>query len=586
MTLTAKVEQSDVSRMVTAKGVVSAVDTADLNFQAGDSISEVDVKVGDKVKSGQKLGQLSGGGLRRALAQAQQALAQQRAALNLLLDDYTVPGDYRIWQRAKDLVDQDLKNVKLKYWADQYATHRQAGSLRFDRQTLGPAKAQWDSDLRSGACRPNGQPVQPTLPTETAATYCGTDLAALRSAQQTLYNDQTTRGGDFRGAKVDRGGLLSTYQSDREAAVTAFANYNIAKYNRPNQIAAQQALVASALVDVGTALGNLENAYVYAPMDGTITAINGTLGEYNQGGNNLTPSTPLAPGGTAKIPTTGDLAGLDQKSLTGGQGPNLGLQNVLPGGNTFIQMADLSDFSVVAAFNQTDGAQINPGSAAKVAFDTFPGKTTDGTVTAVSPIATTAADGVPMYYATVLLNKDQIPPALKSGLTGNVSVVTSTIQNKALVVPTSAVARDDGQSYVQVPGPGGKPQKKMFTAGTVGDDNTQVVNGLKSGDTVFVPDSGPLPAPADTKAPAEPTSRTLVIDHPHKPPVTPAAPAPQASGPAPAPAAAADTYPGDPGELPDPGTTANKASGAVNGNATPGGVNPFAAPAPRPAPAN
>jgi multidrug efflux pump subunit AcrA (membrane-fusion protein) len=94
LTLTAKVEQSDVSRMVTAKGVVSAVDTADLNFEAGDDISEVDVKVGDKVKSGQKLGQLGGGGLKRALAQAQQALTQQREALNEILSDYTVPGDY------------------------------------------------------------------------------------------------------------------------------------------------------------------------------------------------------------------------------------------------------------------------------------------------------------------------------------------------------------------------------------------------------------------------------------------------------------------------------------------------------------
>jgi multidrug efflux pump subunit AcrA (membrane-fusion protein) len=94
LTLTAKVEQSDVSRMVTAKGVVSAVNTADLNFQDNDSISELDVKVGDKVKSGQKLGLLAGGPLRRALAQAQQALTQRREALNLILDDYTVQGAY------------------------------------------------------------------------------------------------------------------------------------------------------------------------------------------------------------------------------------------------------------------------------------------------------------------------------------------------------------------------------------------------------------------------------------------------------------------------------------------------------------
>jgi HlyD family secretion protein len=416
------------------------------------------------------------------------------------------------------------------------------------------------------------------LPTDTRATTCPSDFGAVKAAELTQFNDTTTRGNNYRGTRVDRGSLLSTYRSDRTAAVNAYNAYETARRQRPHLIRAQQAQVANALVAVGTGVGNLENAYVYAPVDGTITAINGTVGEYLQGGTNLTPATPLAPGGTAKIPTTGDLAGVDQKSLTGGQGPNLGLQNVLPAGNTFIQMATLNDFSVVAAFNQNDAALVNAGSAAKVAIDALPGKSIDGTVTAVAPIATTAANGVPMYYATVLLNKDQVPPALKSGLSGNVSVVTSTIENKALVVPTSAVTRDEDQSYVQVPGPDGKPAKKMFTAGKVGDDNTQVINGLKPGETVYVPDSGPLPVPAEGKAPTGvSTSTTVVIDHPKKPPVTPADSANPAAAPAPAdgPVADSGTYPGDPGANPDAGGPSG-GPGAQNTGA--GGVNPFATP--------
>ncbi|HEY1968191.1 MAG TPA: hypothetical protein VGH89_09605, partial [Pseudonocardia sp.] len=319
--------------MVTAKGVVSAVNTADLNFQAGDTISEVDVKVGDKVKSGQKFGQLGGGGLRRTLAQAQQALTQQREALNLILDDYTVQGAYDTWQRAKALVDQDWKNVRTQVWADRYPVHRQDHILHLDRQAIDAAKRQ----LRADGCNPDGTPA--TMLADAAT--CSADKANVKAAQLQLYNDQTAKGSSYRAVYVNKGGLLATYRSDREAAVSAYAAYATAKRSRPHQIRAQQAAVASALVDVATALSNVENAYVYAPMDGTITAINGTVGEYLQGGTNLTPATPTAPGGTAKIPTTGDLAGLDQKSLTGGQGPNLGLQNVLPAGNTFIQMADL-----------------------------------------------------------------------------------------------------------------------------------------------------------------------------------------------------------------------------------------------------
>ena len=581
LTLTAKVTEGPVSRMVTAKGVVSANKTANLNFKAANTIHVVNVKVGDKVKKGQKLGEEDDGGLRRATLQAQQALSQQQAALNLILNDYTVPADLRIWQRAKSVADQAWKNVNLKRSADVYSAHRQGHIVHLDEQAEDKAKAK----LRADGCRPDGTPRTSVLPLPTAPTLatCQTDKSAVDAADLTRFKDATTQGSAYKTVGVDRGTLISTYRTARQAAVSAFNAYNIARINRPNQIQAQQALVANALVNIGNAQGNLANAYIYAPIDGTITAIAGTTGEYNQGGSNLTPNTPLAPGGSAKIPTDGDLAGIDQKNLTGGQGPNLGLQNVLPGGDTFIQMADINTFSVVAAFAQNDASAINPGSKAKVAFDAVPNSSVDGTVTSVSPIATPAANGTPMYYATVLLNKDQVTDGMRSGLTANVSVVTSTIADKAMVVPSSAVTEDDGDSYVEVPGPGGAPQKKMFTRGRVGDDNTQVVNGLKPGDTVLIPTSGPLPVPADKTAPKALPDQPLAFEHVDQP-LKPATPAPADSSAAPAPTAPApadptvgsDTYPGDPGDLPDPSSGSGQ-------NATPGGVNPFATPAAAPA---
>jgi hypothetical protein len=284
----------------------------------------------------------------------------------------------------------------------------------------------------------------------------------------------------------------------------------------------------------------------------------------------------------------GDLAGNDQKSLTGGQGPNLGLQAVLPGGNTFMQLSDISAFSAVVAFNQADAAQIHSGDKTKMTLDSLSGKVLDGQVTAVSPIGTPGASGAPMYYATVLLNKDEMPDSLKSGLTGNVSVVTSTIQPKAMVVPTSAVTTDDGQSFVDVPGTDGKPRKQVFTAGKVGDDNTEVLSGLNQGDTVLVPSSGPLPTPGkdsdNSKAPAVPSSDTLTFDQtpPAFKPATAAPPAAAEAAPvAPAAPQMADTYPGDAGDLPDAADT-----GSVSPSSTPGGTTPFAPLAAPPAPNN
>jgi HlyD family secretion protein len=577
MTLTAKVDQGPVSRMVTAKGAVSAASTADLNFQVGVSnVHEVDVKVGDHVKKGQKLAELDDGGLRRAILQAQQALAQQQAALVQLLHDYTPEADRRAYEEARKVAAQARRNIDLKRAADAYAAHRQEHLVHVDEQAEDKAKAA----LRQ--CRSANSGGLTTL-TASSTDPCATQETAVQTADLARYKDQTTLGTDYKTLDVDRGGLISTYRAARASALGAYNTWNIARTNRPTQIQAQQALVANALVNVASAQGHLDNSFIYAPLDGVVSAVNGTVGEYAQGGSELSPNTPLAPDGSAKVPTTGALAGVDQHDLTGGQGPNLGLQNVLPGGNTFIQLSDISAFSVVAAFPQEVAAQINPGARARVAFDALPGTTTDGTVTAVSPIGTPGgADGAPMYYATVLLNKDQVPDRLKSGLTANVSVVTSTIENKAMVVPSDAVTHEDGQSFVQVPGPTG-PRSKPFTAGQVGDDNTQVLGGLRKGDTVLVPSTGPLPTPATSEAPKVPAGRAITFQH-VTPPSAPAAPpapgAPAAGDPAAAapPAAPAATYPGDPGDVPDP----DDPTAAAAGGGTSNGVSPFAAPAPAP----
>jgi HlyD family secretion protein len=570
MTLTAKVEEGQVSKMVTAKGVVSAAKTANLNFKTANTIHVVDVKVDDKVKKGQELGELDNGSLRRALLQSQQVLAQQQAALNLILYDVNPDGLREIWDRAKRVADQARKNIDLKHQADSYVVKRQEHIVDLDERAEDKAK----DKLRSDGCQSNGTPTPPVIPLDPRIATCTSDKSAVDAADLKRYNDVTTLVNGKKNLAVNRGALRSTYRSARQTAVTAFNTYNIARVNRPNQILAQRALVANALVNVGNAQGSLANSYIYAPIDGTVSAIAGTVGEYNAGGSNLTPNTPLAPGGGVKIPTVGDLAGADQKNLTGGQGPNLGLQAVLPGGNTFMQLTDVSAFSVVAAFPQGQAAQINPGSHARVSIDALAGKSADGTVTAVSPIGTPGANGAPMYYATVLLDKDQVPDDLKSGLTANVSVVLSTIENKALVVPTAAVTQDDGESVVEVPGNGGRPQTKKITRGKVGDDNTEVLSGLKRGDTVLIPDSGPLPVPANSQAPSVPTDQALTFER-----VNPPALAPQPQGPAPvaAPVQDATTYPGDPGDLPDDDSTATGAGGSPTAGM--GGVNPFAAPA-------
>jgi hypothetical protein len=91
------------------------------------------------------------------------------------------------------------------------------------------------------------------------------------------------------------------------------------------------------------------------------------------------------------------------------------------------------------------------------------------------------------YYATILLS--QSDPRLKAGQTAEASVVTNSLDN-VLVVPNSAVIKQGPNSYVNVPGPNGQPQRAQFTPGAVGDDNTQVLSGLSEGQQILLPQAG------------------------------------------------------------------------------------------------
>ncbi|HEX4250910.1 MAG TPA: hypothetical protein VH008_23800, partial [Pseudonocardia sp.] len=65
---------------------------------------------------------------------------------------------------------------------------------------------------------------------------------------------------------------------------------------------------------------------------------------------------------------------------------------------------------------------------------------------------------------------------LVAGQTAEVAVATQSVDN-VLTVPNAAVLRDGGQSFVNIPGPDGKPIRTPFQPGVVGDSSTQVVSG-------------------------------------------------------------------------------------------------------------
>lgn len=274
---------------------------------------------------------------------------------------------------------------------------------------------------------------------------------------------------------VDEAGGRLAIENARQGVVTAQNNLDAATTDRPSLLAQQAALVRGAEATVRQAQRDVDDTVLRAPVDGTVAALNGAVGEFLTAGSG---TTALAPGSDAAIPGTGSTTGSGQASA--------GTPGTVsrPGGTQFIVLDDVDRFEVVVPFEEADATKIAPNQRVDVRFDAIADLSRSGTVVSVSPSAISLS-GVISYYVTVALNEGDA--RLRNGLTAQAAVVTEELRD-VLVVPSAAVRRQGNQSTVTLLRPDG-PRIVPFQPGAVGDDTTQVLSGLTAGDEVVVTSS-------------------------------------------------------------------------------------------------
>jgi HlyD family secretion protein len=327
------------------------------------------------------------------------------------------------------------------------------------------------SGTTSGAT-PSATPSAPGM-SASSTPSCATAQANVISAQA-AYNAAKSR------EDVDSAQGRVGVENTRQNVVTAQNTLDSANAQRPSDLAAQAALVANQTAAVAIAQRNLNDTVLYAPVAGTVSAINGTVGEFLGGSSSGT--TALAPGTDAGIPGVGAAATSDQAGNSGS-----GLSATHPGGNAFIVLNNVNTFQVVVPFEESDAAKVARNQPVELTFDAIPDLTEQGTVLSIAPDGTNIS-GVTNFYATIVLNHTD--PRLRGGLTAEASVQVSGLTN-VLVVPNSAVIRQGSEAFVNVPGPDGRPVRQQFQPGIVGDDRTQVVSGLAEGQPILLPQARP-----------------------------------------------------------------------------------------------
>ncbi len=235
--------------------------------------------------------------------------------------------------------------------------------------------------------------------------------------------------------------------------------------------------VKSASATVNEAKDNLGRTIIYAPADGTISALNVELGE--------------------RVLGTQQMAGTE-----------------------ILRIANLNNMEVEVDVNENDIVKIKEGDEAKVEVDAYLKKQFKGIVTSISNSASTTltADQVTNFkvkirilkesYKDLLEGKPKTYSPFRPGMTATVDIKTKTRAN-VLVVPISAVvvksdttatkvikvedkSNQDKKApksdkkleciFVKV---GDKAKIRIIKTGIQDDTNIEVMSGLKKGDIVI-----------------------------------------------------------------------------------------------------
>lgn len=213
--------------------------------------------------------------------------------------------------------------------------------------------------------------------------------------------------------------------------------------SRPEEIAQAEAQVLEARGRVQAVETRIDDTLVKAPFAGVITQKYATEGAF------VTPTTSASTNSSATSTSIVALA---------------------------------SGLEVLAEVPEVDIGQIKNEQAVEITADALPNQVFEGKVRLIAPAAV-EEQNVTSFQVRVALTSGQAE--LRSGMNVELTFLGNKL-NQALVVPTVAIVTKEGQTGVLVVNAENQPEFQPVTIGPSIGNQTQVMEGVESGERVFV----------------------------------------------------------------------------------------------------
>lgn len=461
---TTAVTRGRIEEIVAATGNVAASRQATLTFKTSGSVAEVLVEEGQHVEPGDVLAYLDTASLdwqiartRASLATAQARLAQARkppaqedlASARESLDSAIanfeeikagVGGeDLDSAQAALDSARANYERVRAGPTAEDLASAKAV--VESARASLQQAQASYD--------RVKGRPNVAMLPESLALQNATIEMERAQAAYDALANHPTASELASARAQVAQAkAQLAALQAQPTSSQLASASAQVAKAKaqlaqllaEPSKenVAVAEAQVEEAAIALEQVLDQRNDAEVRAPFGATVLQIRVREGEW------------ASPGVAAIVLATTETLVLDV--------------NV----------------------DEVDVAKLTEGQVGYLSFDALSGEEIDGRVTRIAPSSTNVGGAV-AYAVQIEFAVGDLP--IRLGMTADVDVVVASAQD-ALLIPNRAIEadREAGRYYVTRRSPLGISERIEVRVGLRDEAWTQILEGLKVGDLVVLPE--------------------------------------------------------------------------------------------------
>ncbi|HNP75545.1 MAG TPA: efflux RND transporter periplasmic adaptor subunit [bacterium] len=285
---------------------------------------------------------------------------------------------------------------------------------------------------------------------ETIVINANYSQTAKDSIKLDISGQQSTNNASLTALQTARANLTNSSNSYDSQIEAAEKNLNIYRAQldlkqagpRDFELSAAQARVAQAQAQLNQALANLADYSIIAPIDGTVTQVNYSIGE--------------------------------QTNLSA----------------AVVKMLSTEQYQIKVDIAESDITKIKIGDKTIIELDAFGNdQIFTGTVSFVDPAQTIIQDVI-YYRTTVSFDSDSRNEQIKPGMTADVTVTTAN-KNDVLYIPQRAVKLREAilgevpEKYVEVLVAGNQVVEKTVEIGLRGDDGlVEIISGLTVGDKV------------------------------------------------------------------------------------------------------